>query len=128
MSAVIVSLRLATLSGLPRNQDGPVFKEPWQAHAFALALNLHERGAYTWAEWAAALAQAIAQAQTVGDPDHGDTYYHHWLDALERLMIDKGLAAHEQIHALESAWAAAAERTPHGQPIELSAAERALAR
>ena len=119
---------VAELPGLPRNLDGPIFAAPWQAHAFALALGLHERGVFTWAEWASALARAIAQAQLRGDADQGETYYHHWLDALEALLIEKGLAAHEQIHALESAWAAAAARTRHGLPVELEAAERALAR
>jgi nitrile hydratase accessory protein len=71
------------LPGLPRDDSGPVFKAPWQAQAFALALALHERGAFTWPEWAAALTAAIRRAQAAGDPDTGDTYYQHWLDALE---------------------------------------------
>lgn len=115
------------LAGLPRDNDGPVFSAPWQAQAFALALALHERGVFTWPEWAAALTEAIRRAQAQGDPDHGDTYYRHWLDALEQLVIAKGLADAERLHALEHAWEAAAARTPHGQPIELSAAEKALA-
>ena len=115
------------LPGLPRDNDGPVFSAPWQAQAFALALALHERGVFTWPEWAAALTEAIRRAQAQGDPDHGDTYYRHWLDALEQLVIAKGLADAERLHALEHAWEAAAARTPHGQPIELSAAEKALA-
>lgn len=119
---------VADLPGLPRGEDGPIFAAPWQAHAFALAVGLHERGVFSWAEWASALARAIAQAQLRGDADQGETYYHHWLAALETLLIDKGLAAHEQIHALENAWAAAAARTRHGLPIELEATERALAR
>jgi nitrile hydratase accessory protein len=115
------------LLGLPRDDDGPVFRAPWEAQAFALALALHERGAFTWTEWAAALTEAIRRAQAAGDPDTGDTYYRHWLDALEGLVIRKGLADADRLHALEHAWEAAAERTPHGQPIELTAAEQALA-
>ncbi len=115
------------LPGLPRDKDGPVFGAPWQAQAFALALALHERGVFTWPEWAAALTDAILRAQAQGDPDHGDTYYRHWLDALEQLVMAKGLADADRLHALEHAWEAAAARTPHGQPIELSAAEKALA-
>ena len=115
------------LPGLPRDDDGPVFGAPWQAQAFALALALHERGVFTWPEWAAALTDAIRRAQAQGDPDHGDTYYRHWLDALERLVISKGLADADRLHALEHAWEAAAARTPHGLPIELSPAEKALA-
>ena len=113
--------------GLPLDAAGPVFSAPWQAHAFALALTLHERGVFTWPEWAAALAAAIRSAQAGGDPDTGATYYRHWLDALESLVLAKGVANSDTLHALEHAWQAAAERTPHGQAIALSAAEIALA-
>lgn len=115
------------LPGLPHDGDGPVFGAPWQAQAFALALALHERGVFTWPEWAAALTAAIRRAQAAGDADLGDTYYRHWLDALEQLVIAKGLADADRLHALEHAWEAAAARTPHGQPIDLTAAELALA-
>jgi nitrile hydratase accessory protein len=121
------SLPLADWPGLPRDTDGPVFRAPWEAQAFAMALALHERGLFTWPEWAAALTAAIQRAQQAGDPDLGATYYRHWLDALETLVIAKGVADADRLHALEHAWEAAAERTPHGQPIELTAAERALA-
>ena len=115
------------LPGLPRDDKGPVFRAPWEARAFAMALALHERGVYTWAEWAGALSAAIQSAQAQGDPDSGQTYYVHWLDALEHLVLAKGLGSSEQLHALEHAWEAAAARTPHGLPIELNAAERSLA-
>ncbi len=100
-----------------------VFSEPWQAHAFALTLQLHERGLFDWREWAAALAAEIARAQAAGDPDDGSHYYHHWLNALERLIVARRIGSAEQIHELEHAWAAAAARTPHGQPIELGIPE-----
>jgi nitrile hydratase accessory protein len=116
------------LPGLPQDDAGPVFSAPWQAQAFAMTLALHERGLFTWSEWAMALSQAIARAQAAGDPDLGDTYYRHWLDALETLLQAKGLARAETLHALEHAWEDAAERTPHGQTIQLLPQERALAR
>lgn len=103
------------------------FDAPWQAQAFAMVLALHERGAFTWPEWAEALSHAISTAQAEGDPDDGSTYYNHWLTALEKLCIAKQLTNSEQLHALEHAWLNAAQRTPHGQPIELTASERALA-
>jgi nitrile hydratase accessory protein len=93
-----------------------------------MTLALHERGLFSWGEWAQALSQAIARAQGQGDPDLGDTYYHHWLDALETLLQAKGLASAATLHALEHAWEDAAERTPHGQTIQLLPQERALAR
>ena len=100
--------------------DAPAFREPWQAHAFALAVRLHERGVFTWREWADALSQQIAAAQTRGDPDLGDTYYHHWLAALETLVAAKGAASHDELQRTAAAWDHAADRTPHGQPIELN--------
>ena len=118
----------ADLPGLKLDGDGLAFGAPWQAQAFALVLALHERGAFTWPEWAAALTDAIRAAQRRGDPDDGSTYWQHWLDALEALVLGKGLGRAEQLHALEHAWEAAAARTPHGQPIVLADAERALAR
>jgi nitrile hydratase accessory protein len=78
------------MPGLPQGEDGPVFREPWEAQAFAMALSLHQRGVFTWPEWAATLADEIKRAQEAGDPDTGETYYHHWLNALERLVAKKG--------------------------------------
>lgn len=97
----------------------PVFAEPWQAQAFAMTVELHRRGLFTWPEWAAALAAEIAAAQAGGDADRGDTYYRHWLAALERLTAAKGLASAAELEGHRRAWAHAAERTPHGRPIEL---------
>ena len=79
--------------GVPRDDDGPVFREPWEAQAFAMALALHERGLFTWNEWARKLADEISRAQAAGDPDTGETYYRHWLATLERLVAEKGVAS-----------------------------------
>ena len=105
--------------GIPRDDDGPVFREPWEAQAFAMALPLHQRGLFTWSEWAAALSAEIKRAQAAGDPDRGDTYYRHWLAALERLVADKGVASSTTLAATRDAWDRAADRTPHGEPITL---------
>ncbi|HWT35899.1 MAG TPA: nitrile hydratase accessory protein [Paraburkholderia sp.] len=110
---------LEALPGLPRDSAGPVFAAPWQAAAFAMTLALHERGVFTWPEWAAALADAIRDAQAQGDPDRGDTYYAHWLTALERIATAKGCVTLDGLIERQDAWDAAARRTPHGQPIEL---------
>lgn len=83
---------LESLPGMPLDQDGPVFKEPWEARAFALAVRLQEQGLFSWNEWADELGKTIAKAQASGDPDTGDTYYRHWLACLESLAVTKGLA------------------------------------
>ncbi len=109
----------AALPDLPSDADGPVFREPWEARAFAMAVSLHERGLFSWKEWAATLADEISRAQARGDPDAGDTYYRHWLAALERLVAEKHVATSETLTRTRDAWDHAADRTPHGQPIEL---------
>jgi nitrile hydratase accessory protein len=109
----------APLPDVPRDADGPVFREPWEGQAFAIALALHQRGLFTWSEWAAALAQEIRGAQAAGDPDTGSTYYRHWLKALERLVAEKELASGATLERYRTAWARAAARTPHGAPIVL---------
>ena len=76
--------------GIPRDAEGPVFREPWEAQAFAMAVELNQRGVFTWTEWAAALAAEIKAAQAAGDPDSGETYYRHWLAALEKLVGAEG--------------------------------------
>ena len=106
--------------GIPRDVDGPVFREPWEAQAFSMALALHQRGLFTWAEWAATLADEIKRAQAAGDPDTGETYYRHWLATLERLVAEKGIASPDTLARYRDAWDRAADRTPHGAPIELS--------
>ena len=108
------------LPGVSQAQDGsPVFAEPWQAQAVAMVLSLHQRGLYTWPEWARALAEQIASAQAHGDVDRGDTYYRHWLTALESIVTGKGAATRDELTQTQQAWDRAADRTPHGQPIQL---------
>ena len=108
-----------SVPSIPHNEDGPVFGAPWEAEAFALALSLNARGVFTWKEWAATLGEEIKKAQDAGDPDTGETYYHHWLAALERIVAAKGLADICTLERTRNAWRHACERTPHGTPIEL---------
>lgn len=110
---------LSLLPALPVDDEGPVFAEPWQAQAFAMTLELHRKGYFTWKEWAAHLSAAIAAAQEAGDPDLGDTYYHHWLAALESLAHEKGIASSSELGRRKRQWDEAARRTPHGKPIVL---------
>ena len=109
----------AAVPGIPRDADGPVFREPWEAQAFAMALALHARGLFTWSEWASALAEEIKRAQESGDRDTGETYYRHWLATLEKLIAAKGVTTPDTLHRYRDAWDHAADRTPHGHPIEL---------
>jgi nitrile hydratase accessory protein len=104
---------------IPCDAEGPVFREPWEAQAFAMALALNERGLFTWSEWAAALGDEIKRAQAAGDPDTGETYYRHWLNTLERLVTEKGATDKATLARYREAWDHAADRTPHGTPIEL---------
>lgn len=112
--------RFTQLPGQPRDAEGPVFAEPWQAQAFALTSRLHEAGCFTWSEWTTALAAELRQAVDRGQADNdGTAYYHHWLAALEALVTAKGLADTAALTQRKDAWAQAYRSTPHGQPVEL---------
>ena len=107
------SALLAALPRLPRDHDGPVFAEPWQAEVFALVVALHARGVFSWDAWTHALGAELAR-----DPDDdGSRYYVHWLAALEGLLASQGLAEPGTLEALRRAWADAYRSTPHGQPV-----------
>jgi nitrile hydratase accessory protein len=111
----------AALPQLPRDEGAPVFAEPWQAQAFALAVKLSEQGHFTWKEWTAALAQEIKAASDRGESEDGSHYYHYWLATLERLVAAKGLSDSAELLARKEAWADAYRHTPHGKPVELAA-------
>jgi nitrile hydratase accessory protein len=106
---------LAALPALPRDDEGPVFRAPWEAQAFGMTLALYERGLFTWKEWADRLAVEIAAARV----DDGSRYYELWLTALEKLVADKGLVLDPELARRRDEWAHAAAETPHGKPIEL---------
>ena len=105
------------LPELPRDEDGPVFAEPWQAQAFAMAVRLHEQGHFTWTDWAAALSDQIGAA----GPADTTEYYEHWLATLEVIVTANELTSVDELTDRKDAWHRAAEATPHGRPIELGA-------
>jgi nitrile hydratase accessory protein len=110
---------LDQLPRIPRDEAGPVFRAPWEAQAFSMAVMLHERGHFAWKEFAERLAAEIAAAQAQGETDDGRRYYHYWLAALEKLAADKRLIIGDELQARTEAWREAARATPHGQPIVL---------
>jgi nitrile hydratase accessory protein len=110
---------MSALPSLPRDEGGPVFAEPWQAQAFALAVRLSAEGYFTWKEWAAALAAELKSAAEHGEHDDGTKYYEHWLAALERLVAAKGLSSSDEMLTRKLAWADAYRHTPHGKPVAL---------
>src|ERR1700749_2913571 len=114
MDTAAAARAAAAVPGVPRDEAGPVFREPWEAQAFAMALALHQRGLFTWPEWAAALADQIRRAQAKGDPDTGETYYRHWLATLETLVVAKGVASTGTLTRTRDAWDRACDRTAHG--------------
>ena len=72
-----------------------VFSAPWEARAFAIALQLSERGYFTWDEFRDRLIAEVGASDRIrardGTSDHGE-YYDHFLHALENLLEEKGLA------------------------------------
>lgn len=110
---------LKELPEIPRDSEGPVFAEPWQAQAFAMAVKLSELGSFTWKEWASALAAELKAAADRGEADDGSHYYEHWLTALEKLAAAKGLTDFAALAERKEAWADAYRHTPHGKPVIL---------
>ena len=104
----------------PQDDNGPVFNEPWEAQAFAIVLALHGAGKFSWSEWADYLSEEIKIAQHSGDPDLGNTYYQHWLSALEKITVAKNLSTNNDILNKTEQWRQAYLASPHGQPIELT--------
>jgi nitrile hydratase accessory protein len=117
--SALLADNLAALPRIPSDDGGPIFAEPWQAEAFALAVRLSAQGHFTWKEWTSRLADELKSAATRGEPDDGSRYYHCWLTALERLVVAKGLSDPATLLARKNAWAEAYRRTPHGKPVEL---------
>ena len=110
---------LGALPALPCDADGPVFKAPWEAQAFAMTLTLHQQGHFTWREWAGRLGAEIAAAKERGEADDGSRYYEYWLAALEKIVAEKGLLQTAELARRRVEWDVAARETPHGRPIEL---------
>jgi nitrile hydratase accessory protein len=115
--------KINSLPGLPSNDEGPVFAEPWQAQAFAMAVKLSEQGLFTWKEWATTLAEELQSAANQGNPDDGTHYYNHWVSALERLVTDKSQIESITLRERKEAWADAYRHTPHGSPVSLRQSE-----
>jgi len=118
-TSILPEAELGALPTLPRDEEGPVFKAPWEAQAFAMTLSLHTRGVFTWREWADTLAAELAAAAARGEPDDGSHYYQQWLAALEKLVAMKQLVPDDELARRIDEWDAAARATPHGKPIEL---------
>ena len=114
-------IRFVADAQMPRDAEGPVFEEAWQAEAFALTVRLHEQGCFTWNEWAATLAAVLREVRERGETDDGSRYYHHWLAALERLVTAKRVVSADELDRRKVAWTQAYLSTPHGQPVELQA-------
>jgi len=115
----VTDRNLDALPAIPRDDEGPVFRAPWEAQAFAMAVMLHERGHFAWNEWSRRLADEIAAAKARGETDDGSHYYEHWLAALERLVSEKSLVHVDELAKRKEEWERAARATPHGKPIEL---------
>jgi len=112
---------LSALPAIPRDAEGPVFRAPWEAQAFGMAVALHERGAFAWKEFVRYLTDEIAAARARGEADDGSRYYEYWLTALETLVAAKGLVPTSERLTRKDEWARAARATPHGKPIVLPA-------
>ena len=102
-----------------KDEQQPVFAEPWEAHAFAIAVKLSEKGLFKWSEWSDALTEEIKIAKEQGNPDFGNTYYQFWLSALEAILLEKNIVKKSDIKSMMEQWRSAYLSTPHGKPVKL---------
>ena len=102
-----------------KDEQQPVFAEPWEAHAFAIAVKLSERGLFKWSEWTNTLAKEIKEAKEQGNPDFGNTYYKFWLSALETILLEKNILKKSDLKSIMEQWRRAYKSTPHGIPVKL---------
>ena len=113
--------RVATSPLLPRDEEGLVFAEPWEAQAFAMAVKLSEEGHFTWMEWTIALGEQLQAVLRSGGADDRSRYFEHWIAALEHLVVYKNLTDLTALSERKKAWADSYRHTPHGHPVELGA-------
>lgn len=126
MNDMIKGTDLKRTPHLPHDEGGPVFNAPWEAKAFAMTLGLHKRGVFEWSDWCDTLAAEISLAQAAGDPDLGDTYYQHWLSALEKMITKKDVTDEARLLAVKEDWRAADEHRGFGEaPILVPGASQA---
>lgn len=74
------------------DHDRPVFDADWQRRAFGLAVALSEFGHYAWADFQKELIGAIGswEATPTGERERWE-YYEHWVEALGRLVRERGM-------------------------------------
>jgi nitrile hydratase accessory protein len=92
------------------NPEAP-FREPWEAQAFALAVELSDKGVFEWREFSLALGAEIKAAEAQGKDE---PYYVLWLAALEKLLAGKGVVSPVVVDARQAAMKAANAAEAHG--------------
>ena len=76
---------------IPRDGEGPVFHEPWQARVFAVIVKLCHDGRYDWSVFQQRLIHEVGGADAARDDITG--YYEHWLAAAEKLLVAENLVS-----------------------------------
>ena len=107
------------LHDFDKDEQQPIFAEPWEAYTFAIAVKLSEKGLLKWSEWSDALAEEIKEAKDQGQPDFGNTYYQFWLSALETILLEKNILKKSDLKSMMEQWRSAYLSTPHGNPVKL---------
>ena len=102
-----------------KDEQQQVFAEPWEAHVFAIAVKLSEKGLFKWSDWTNALAEEIKEAKEQGNPDFGNTYYKFLLSALETILLEKNILKKSDLNSKMEQWRHAYLSTPHGNPVKL---------
>ncbi|WP_435136998.1 nitrile hydratase accessory protein [Pseudopelagicola sp. nBUS_19] len=100
-------------------QREPVFEVPWHAQVFALTVHLNEAKYFAWQEWVEVFSANLARHGLNKDLNGGDDYFLAWLETLESLLNDLGLAENYEVELTRCAWENAYRLTKHGSPVRL---------
>src|SRR5215211_4741946 len=90
-------------SALPRKNGELVFEAAWEGRVFGLATAMHSDQQFAWDEFRDRLIEEIAEADRDGEASGA---YERWLDAFERLLVEKGLVSREELAARLAAFEA----------------------
>lgn len=110
------------LSLLPKHsgkREPPIFQEPWQAKVFALTVELYSKGQFSWRDWTTMLSEELNDRSKTFGTAKESSCYDHWLRALEKLVLERGIADRISLDKRKEAWADAYRKTPHGRAVVL---------
>lgn len=115
---------LPEAGAIPRKGSELAFASPWELRALSIAVGLHREGGFAWQEFQQALVATIQEWEGTPSAEREEwSYYRHWVRALERLMVERGIAKRDEIDGKQAECVKATEETRHHQKAGLLAVD-----